>query len=134
MPASPKSGATKFPTWDSLVAEAQSTVEGIETYQLPLGRVERMVGRKTVVEDDVVVEIPCPDGANYITIIQGQRVGDSPRILQAMIPDDTDRARVIAAMGGVPWPIVDVLTSKVLRHYYGLSIETEEKSGNSNGS
>ena len=125
MPAVPAQSdeAAGFPTWDSMVADAQSQVSAIKPYKLPLGTVGD--------EENVVITIPCPDGVNYLTIVAGQRSGDSPRVLNALITDPKDRATVISKMGGVPFPIVDVLASKILRHYYGLSIETEEKAGNS---
>ena len=115
--------AAGFPTWDSMVADAQSQVDSIKPYKLPLGDVDD--------EKNVVLTIPCPDGVNYLTIVQCQRNGDSPRLLNALITNPNDRAKVIAKMGGVPFPIVDVLSSKILRHYYGLSIETEARAGNS---
>lgn len=136
MPAASKdvdtNEAAGFPTWDSMVADAQSQVAAIKPYKLPLGDVE-LVGAdgETTIEENVVLTIPCPDGVNYLTIVSGQRTGDSPRILNAMVPDSKDRAKLIAKMAGVPFPIVDVLSSTVLRHYYGLSIEVEEKAGNS---
>lgn len=118
MPAAPSKDAATLSVWDQMVADAHSLVEEIKPFQLPLG-------------DDVVITIPCPDGANYLEIVSAQRVGDAPRILAAMIPDLDDRKKVISKMAGVPYPIVDVLSGKVLRHYYGLSIEAEEKAGNS---
>ena len=130
----PSETKTNFPTWDSMVADAHASIGGIETYQLPLGDVEREVDGETVIDENVVIEIPCPDGVNYIAIIEGQRRGDAPRIFNAMIPDREDRKKIIAKMQGVPYPIVDILTGKVLRHYYGLPIEAEEKAGNSPGS
>ena len=117
MPAAPKTDAPGYNTWDQMVADAQSLVEEIKPFTLPLG--------------DDVIEIPCPDGVNYLTIVANQRVGNAPAILDAMIPNAEDRKKVIAKMAGVPYPIVDVLSGRVLRHYYGLSAETEEKSGNS---
>lgn len=121
MPA--KSNAPTFPTWDSLVADSQVD---LPTYQLPLGQIGE--------EKDVVVEIPCPDGASYIRILDAQRRGDSAMLLREMVKDEGDRSRIIGKMNGVPFPIVDTLTGKVLRYYYGLSIVSEEKSGNSSGS
>ena len=115
-----------------MVADAQSQVAGIKPYKLPLGTVElEGADGEKVVEENVVLTIPCPDGIKYLTIVAGQRSGDSPRVLNALIADPKDRAKVIAKMGGVPFPIVDVLSSKILRHYYGLSIETEVEAGNS---
>lgn len=118
MPAETKDKAAGFPTWDKMVADAHSTVAEIKPYQLPLG-------------EDKVITIPCPDGINYIAIVSAQRVGNSPAILDAMIPNKADRDLVLSKMVGVPFPIVDILTGRVLRHYYGLPIEAEEKAGNS---
>lgn len=121
MPA--KSDASAFPTWDSLVADA---VVDLPVYQLPLGDIGE--------EKDVVVEIPVPDGASYLRILDAQRRGDSAVILRELVKDEADRTRIVVKMAGAPFPIVDTLTGKVLRYYYGLSIVSEEKSGNSSGS
>lgn len=126
MPAAPKAD-TSLSTWDQMVADAHSMVEEIGPFQLPLGDIT--IDGKT--EKNVTVDIPCPDGVNYLLIVQAQRAGNVPLLLDSLIPDHEDRQRVISKMTGVPWPIVDVLAGKVLRHYYGLSIEVEEKSGNS---
>lgn len=120
MPAASKP-TSKFATWDEMVAEANSQAEGIEDYPLEMG-------------PDDVIQIPFPDGARYIAIVAAQRTGDAGGILDNLIPDKTDRLRVVTKMRGVKFPIVDVLASKVLRHFYGLPIQTEEKSGNSPGS
>lgn len=122
MPESPKPATSKFPTWDSMVADAYSSVDAIKTYEIPFS------------EDDVV-KVPWPDGEQYVVILDGQRRGDAGQILNAMIKDDADRQHVVEKMRGVPFTIVDILTSKVIRHYYGLSLEIEAaKPGNPSGS
>jgi hypothetical protein len=120
-PAGPKKAATKFPGWDELAAEATRTAEtagSMEPYQLPL-------------DENDIVEIQRFDGESYLRFIDSQRRGDVVGLMEAMFPDDKTRARVAAKMKGVPFEIVDTLGNKVLRHFYGLSISTEEKSGNS---
>lgn len=117
-PASPKlAKASAFPTWDDLVAES-TPEEQLAPYQLPF-------------DEGDVVTIPCPDGARYLDILHGQSTGDGRLIIESLIPDVADRTRVIDRMRGVHFGIVDTLTSKVLRYYYGLSIETEAQAGNS---
>lgn len=124
MAATPPKLATKaasevsFPTWDDLVAEA-TPEQQLTPYWIPFDK------------DGDGVSVPCPDGPQYLEIVAAQQVGDGNRILKAMISDDHDRARVIAKMRGVHFGIVDTLTSKILRYYYGLSIETEVAEGNS---
>lgn len=119
--------ADGFSTWDSMVADAQSLMEPIKPFQLPLGDV--VIDGETI--QDVTLTVPCPDGVNYLAIVAAQRVGNAPAILDGLFPDPADRRLVIAKMSGVPYPIVDVLSGRILRHYYGLSAETEEKAGNS---
>lgn len=109
-----------FPTWDSMVAEARSQVAEITPYRIPFG--------------DKTIEIPVPDGIRYMEIVEAQRRGNARDALLALIENDMDRAYVIAKMRGVEWPIIDVITAKALRHFYGLPIEVEEKAGNSPGS
>lgn len=120
MPAK-NTAASKYATWDEMVSEARTQVKDIGPYPLELG------------EDDVV-QIPMPDGARYIEIVTAQRFGDAGGIMDNLIPDKIDRTRVLTKMRGAPFPIVDVLASKVLRHFYGLPIRTEEQAGNSTGS
>lgn len=116
--------ATKFPGFEDLLAEAQRTSETAgktEPYELPFG------------EDDVVL-IERFDADTYLDFIDAQRRGDSAAIMVAMFPDKKVRERVRIKMRGAPFEIVDVLATKVIRHFYGLSIETEERSGNSGAS
>jgi hypothetical protein len=123
MPARPKTALkeaseTRFPTWDELVAEA--TIDK-EPYQLPL-------------PDGTVMEIPCPSGDTYIDIVRAQRTGNAVAIFEALFPDSVEQGKMRRLFRGtkekpVHFPIIDVLSSKVLRYYYGLSIEAEE-SGN----
>jgi hypothetical protein len=116
--------SSTFPGWDELVAEATRTAEtagSMESYELPLG------------ENDVVY-IERFDGDRYLDFIDAQRRGDSATLMEAMFPDKAVRDRVRIKMRGAPFEIVDVLGAKVIRHFYGLSIETEERSGNSDAS
>lgn len=120
MPAK-NTAASKYATWDEMVSEARTQVDDIGDYPLSFGA-------------DDVVNIPFPDGVRYIGIVAGQRAGDAGAIINNLIPDEADRIRVLNKMRGVPFTIVDVLASKVLRHFYGLPIQTQEKAGNSLGS
>lgn len=122
MPAQPKlaTASPKFPTWDQMVAEANGRTPE-DVYLLPFS------------EDDVV-EIPCPDGDRYLDLVDGQRRGDAMKVMESLFPDKDDRAKVRSKMRGVHFDIVDMLATNVLRHYYGLSIVPEEKSGNSDAS
>jgi hypothetical protein len=123
MPARPKTALkeaseTRFPTWDELVAEA--TID-LPDYQLPL-------------PDGTAIAIPCPDGDKYIDIVRAQRTGNAVAIFEALFPDNVDQGKMRKLFRGtkekpVHFPIIDVLCSKVLRYYYGLSIQSEE-SGN----
>lgn len=120
MPAKPRTALkeaseVRFPTWDEMVAEAT-----IETgpYKLPM-------------PDGEIIEIPVFDGDTYLEIIQAQRTGDAGALFELLFPDRADQTRVRKAMKGAHFAIIDVLSAKVLRHFYGLSIETEEQEGNS---
>lgn len=110
----------RFPTWDELVAEA--TIE-LPPYQLTLPP----VGDK----EPEVIEIPVFSGEQYIQIVHAQRIGDAVGLFEAVFPDLKDRGKVIKALKGVHFPFFDKFTTKVLRYFYGLGIETEETSGNS---
>ena len=117
--ATKEASEVRFPTWDELVAEA--TVDK-EPYQLPL-------------PDGSVIEIPCPTGDMYLDLVAAQRVGDANGIFQALFPDNVEQVKMRKLFRGtkerpVHFPIIDVLAGKVLRYYYGLSIESQEKSGN----
>ena len=126
MPAKPRTAlkaATEttvaFPTWDDLVAEA--TIDK-EPYQIPFS-------------DGTAIEVPCPTGDAYLELIAAQKRGDATAIFDALFPDEIDKIKMRRKMRGtkehpVHFPIVDVLAGKVLRYYYGLSIEAEETSGN----
>lgn len=122
MAAGPKTKAPSFPAWDALVAEATRTAEkagSMEPYLLPFS------------ENDVV-EIQRFSGDRYLDFIDAQRRGDVVGLMENMFPDKVVRARVKAKMGGAPLEIVDLLADKVLRHFYGMNIATEEKQpGNS---
>jgi hypothetical protein len=110
----------KFATWDEMAAEA--TVD-IPPYELPMSDKP----------GDVII-IPMPDGDRYLNIDQGQRVGNVNLLLENLIPDAKDRARVRTKMRGTSFLIVDVLTSNVLNHYFGLTKptgKTEADPGNS---
>lgn len=128
----------RFPTWDDLVGEA--TID-LDPYQLPLPEtseeyVDAAGRKKTRTVAATTIEIPVFDGDRYMEIVQAQRVGNAAAILEAMFPDKKDLTRVRLAMkaSAAHFPIVDVLASRVLRYFYGLSIETEEKAGNSQAS
>jgi hypothetical protein len=120
-----------FPTWDDLVAEAHEAAD-MPPYQIPLPR-----GK--------VVEIPVLKGDQYLDLLRANRSGNAPAALDAMFPDPRDRATVVAAMGSADWTIVDVLSAKVLRYFYGLDVspkkrnpevpeEADEELGKSSGS
>jgi hypothetical protein len=121
MPARPKlakveAGEVKFPTWDELVAEA--TIDK-DDYVLPL-------------PNGATVTIPCPSGDAYIELVRAQRTGNAVAVLEALVPDNVDMLKIRNAMRGtkeqpVHFPIIDVIAGKVLRYYYGLSIESEEQ-------
>jgi hypothetical protein len=126
MPARPRTAlkaasetTVSFPTWDELVAEA--TVD-LEPYQIPFA-------------DGSVIEVPCPTGDMYLDLVAAQKRGDAAGILEALFPDNVERIKIRKHMRGtkehpVHFPIVDVLAGKILRYYYGLSIESQETSGN----
>lgn len=128
MPARPRTALNaakkyKVKTWDEMVAEANAD-EGIPVFELPLGK-------KANGEDDVI-EIPCPSGDSYMNIVQGQRTGDIKLIFENLILDQTDRIRLRTKMKNAGFRIVDVLTSEVLAHYFGLTgVEDEADEGNS---
>lgn len=125
MPARPRTALNaakkyKVKTWDQMVAEANAD-EGIPVFELPLSDKA----------GDVVV-IPCPSGDAYMNIVQGQRTGDIKLIFENLILDETDRMRLRTKMKYAGFRIVDVLTSEVLAHYFGLSgVEDEADEGNS---
>lgn len=122
MPAQPKlagkaASEVRFPTWDELVAEAQGP-NPVTPYRIPFS-------------EDEVIEIPVPDGARYLDIVDAQRRGDVVALMEALFPDRKVRAKMQTKLKGAPFEIVDLIGAKAMRHFYGLNIETEEKSGNS---
>lgn len=127
MPARPKlvdaSDTTRFPTWDELVSEA--TVD-LPPYQLPMP-----VDPNDPDAEPRIIEIPVLDGDHYIDLVDAQRRGDIVGVFRALFENDEDRALVRRHMKGVHFPIMDKLATKVIRYFYGLSIEAEERSGNS---
>lgn len=130
MPARPKLAAkeaseteVRFPTWDDLAAEAFIDKP---PYQLPL-------------PDGSTMVIPCPSGDAYVELVRAQRTGDAVAILEALMPDNVEQIKLRKAMRGtketpVHFPIIDVIAGKVLRYYFGLSIEPQVASGNSQAS
>lgn len=123
-PSTSKTTKPSFPTWDELVAEAAvesgaDSGDFRDSYIIPMGDAE----------DDVVIERF--DGDRYLKIIDAQRRGDAVAIMEGLFPDKTVRERVRIKMRGAPFEIVDVLGNKVIRYFYGLSIQREEQSGNS---
>jgi hypothetical protein len=121
---------SSFPTWDDLVAEAHESAD-MPPYQLPL--------------PSGTVEIPVLKGDRYLNLVAAQRRGDAPGVLDALFPDPRNRAKVVAAMKGADWTIVDVMSAKVLRYFYGLDVtpaprdegvseEDDEELGKSSGS
>lgn len=120
MPAKPKlatdaASEVRFPTWDELVAESKID---LPPYQLPLPSGE-------------VIEVPVFSGEQYIQIVHAQRIGDAVGLFEAVFPDVKTRGKVIGALKTVHFPFFDKLTTKMLRYFYGLGIETEEQAGNS---
>lgn len=112
--ATAEAAEVRFPTWDELVAEA--TIDK-EDYQLPL-------------PDGSVLTIPCPSGDAYINLVRAQRTGDAVGVLEALLPDNVEQGKLRRALRGtkekpVHFPIIDVIAGKVLRYYFGLSIESE---------
>lgn len=111
-----------FPTWDDLVAEANIDKP---PYQLPLPAVGKIPAE--------VVEIDVPSGEAYLSIVEAQSRGDSGAILRHLLPDPKKRQRVVTGLAGAHFPIVDVIATKVLRYFYGLSIaplgDTEDGPG-----
>lgn len=106
-----------FPSWDELVAEAH-----VDTppYRLPLPAVKGVDGK--VFQETETIEIPVFDGERYLQLMAAQRVGDAQGCMNALFPDREERQKVVNAMRGAPWPIVDVVATKVIRHFYGLDI------------
>jgi hypothetical protein len=123
MPAKPKLATVAaseteavFPTWDELVAEANIDKPD---YQLPL-------------PDGSTITIPCPSGDAYIELVQAQRTGNAVAVLEALVPDNVEMIKIRRAMKGtkekpVHFPIIDTIAGKVLRYYFGLSIQSEEQ-------
>jgi len=118
-----------FPTWDSLVAEAH--------VDLPVYKIGH---------PDGPIEIPCPDGANYIKLVEANKTMDAHGIFEALFPlegppegwepeinaygdpipwrDETGEAkrdRMRKLFAGADFPIYDVLAGKVIRYYFGVS-------------
>lgn len=127
-PRAPKNNAGSFPGWDELVAEAASQATVSEPYRLPLppdpdAPPEAMEEGEAPNPDRNVVLIEMPDGDRYLNLVAAQGRGDSLACLVHLFPSDTDRQRVRRALKGAPWPMVDLLTSKVLRHFYGLPVK-----------
>jgi hypothetical protein len=118
--AAAQTEVSSFPGWDALVAEAQE--QGAhrpkDPYVLPLP-----TGK--------AVEIPPLDADRYLAITAAQRRGDTSAIFEALFPDSKDRIRVRTALKGAPFDMVDVVAGKVLRYFFGLGIESQEKAGNS---
>lgn len=119
-PAAAKTTAepSAFPSWDELVAEAHVDTE---PYQLPLPAVKTVDGKTLQKAQTVLVELL--DGERYLQLLGSQRIGDAPGVLAALFPHPDTRQLVINAMRGAPWPIVDVVATKVLRYFYGLDIQ-----------
>lgn len=134
-PRKPKTAGT-FPGWDELVAEAASQASVTEPYRLPLPPdpdvpTEALDEGQTPDPDRDVVLIEMPDGDRYLNLVAAQGRGDSMACLVYLFPDNADRGRVRRALKGAPWPIVDLLTSKVLRYFYGMPLGDMGKSDGS---
>lgn len=130
MPARPKLATEqRFPTWDELVEEA--TID-LPPYQLPLP--PRYDDKGEEIEAATVVEIPVLDAEQYIGVVQAQRVGSAVGVFEALFPDVVTRGIVRRHLKGVHFPIMDVIATKVVRYFYGLSIEKQVDEGNSSAS
>ena len=103
-----------FPTWDELVAEAHVDKP---PYLLPLPEIKDDSGK--VVQKAEVLEIGCPDGGKYVSLTMWQQMGNASQMLFELFPEGTVRARVLRALRGADFPIVDLITTKVLQHFYG---------------
>lgn len=128
----PESSSVLFPTWDSLVAEAH--------VDLPV---------YSISHPDGPIDIPCPDGANYIKLVEANKTLDAHGIFEALFPladppedweplqnafgDDipwrdeigeAKRTRMRKLFKNADFPIYDVLASKVIRYYFGVSGST----------
>lgn len=122
MPARPKkTDVSAFPSWDELVAEAHVD---LPPYQLPLPPIKNTETGE-VVQESEVIEIPVLKGDAYISLTMAQARGDAASMLFTLFPDNSTRARVMRATAGADFRIVDVITSKVLRHFYGLDIKRD---------
>lgn len=121
MQAPKKLDTSLFPTWDELVAEANVD---IPPYQLPLPEITGPDGE--VVQEAEVIEIPVPDGGKYVAISMAEARGDAAAILLELFPDNATRTRVVRALRGAHFPIVGVISRKVLRHFYGMPIVDRE--------
>ena len=114
--------ASLFPTWDELVAEAHIDKT---PYQLPLPditEVDPETKRKKVIQKACTIEIGTPSGQAYITISQAQRAGDASTILFTLVPKMEDRLKLLRALPGADFPIMDVIATKVLRYFYGVNL------------
>jgi hypothetical protein len=103
-----------FPTWDELVAEAHVDKP---PYLLPLPEIRDDKGK--VVQPAEVLEILCPSGGSYVSLTMWQQMGNASQMLFELFPEGTVRARVLRALRGADFPIVDLITTKVLQHFYG---------------
>lgn len=134
MPARPKlatkeAAEVRFPTWDELAEEA--TID-LPPYQLPLPARYDEKGKE--IEAAMVIEIPVLDAEQYISVVSAQRVGSAVGVFEALFPDVITRGTVRRHLKGVHFPIMDVIATKVVRYFYGLSIEKQVDEGNSSAS
>jgi hypothetical protein len=106
-----------------LVAEARVDKE---PYQLPLPEISEVdpdTKKKKIVQRATTLEIPVPSGDRYITISQAQRAGDASTILFSLVPSMEDRLKLLRALPGADFPIMDVIATKVLRYFYGVNLK-----------
>jgi hypothetical protein len=107
----PEDNVVEFATWDQLVAEAQVDVP---PYQLPVSAKEKLT-------------IPVPSGTSYALLQQALRTGDIAATINNLAGGDEKlQKRLWELMGKAHFPIVDLLATKVLRHYFGQNGVVEE--------
>jgi hypothetical protein len=104
----------EFSNWDELVAEAHIDVE---PYVLPGVPVFDEDGKTT--DERVDLTIPCPSGTGFTALRGGLERGDLSGVIVSLGADDDELTDHLWKLcGKADFPVVDLLATKVLRHYF----------------
>jgi hypothetical protein len=122
-------------SWDSLVKEAHVGGEPYKITDSPVGD----------------VEIPIPNGENYIRLVEAATKFDAPTMFEALFPLQDEppagwkptkakpvwvdeeglelRAKMRKLFAQADFPVYDVLATDVIRYYFSQPLEDPKGSG-----